>query len=174
MRLRYGLWGLRRLQRDTRGVVAIEFAFVVLMLIALILASIVMSLVYLTQTVLDSIADDMSRPLLLGQAPNMAGFRTQACASLPVYMSCSRLLINVKVVSQLSSASMDIPAVSVDASGNVSASTTYEPGSAGSIVVMQLLYVMPVPQGIGGFDAGTLANGETLLVSTSVIKVEPS
>lgn len=172
-----GMTGGRCLASDEQGVVALEMSLIALPLIALLLASIIMSIVYFTQNVLDAVSDTLSRQILTGQAPpsgSAAQFKATACSLLPSYMSCSNLLVNVQSVSSYSDVSTAVPTVTTDASGNVSATTSYDPGTSGSVVVLQLLYSLPVPRSIGGFTAASLENGSRLIISTSVIKVEPS
>ncbi|NHN88498.1 TadE/TadG family type IV pilus assembly protein [Acetobacter conturbans] len=167
----------RRFLSDERGVVIVEFALLILPLTAMILASLIMSIVYFTQSALDAVSDQMSREILTGQAPaagDAGEFKSTACSLLPSYMSCSNLLINVQSVSSLADANIATPQITVGASGEVSASTNYDPGTAESVVVMQLMYALPVLRSVGGFTAATLTNGSRLIVSTSVIKVEPS
>ncbi|MCH4090687.1 TadE/TadG family type IV pilus assembly protein [Acetobacter sp.] len=162
---------------DQKGVAAIEFALVCLPLFALILASLVMSVVYFTQSALDAVSDQLSREILTGQAPasgNAAQFKSQACAVLPSYMSCSNLLVNVRSVSSFADASTTAPQLSFDSSGAVTNSMSYDPGTAGSIVVFELMYMLPVMKSLDGFTAATLNNGSRLIISTAVIKVEPS
>ncbi|AQS85010.1 MAG: TadE/TadG family type IV pilus assembly protein [Acetobacter aceti] len=168
---------IRRDVSDQTGVVAIEFALICMPLFALILAALVMSVVYFTQSALDAVADQMSRELLTGKAPasgNGDEFKSQACAILPSYMSCSNLLVNVRSVSSLADASTTAPQLAFNSAGQVTNSMSYDPGSAGSIVVFELMYMLPVLKAFDGFAAASLTNGSRLIISTTVLKVEPA
>lgn len=177
MRSRRLFGQMRRGVSDQKGVVALEFALICLPLFALMLSTLVMSIVYFTQSALDAVSDQMSREILTGQAPasgNAGEFKNQACAILPSYMSCSNLLVNVRSVSSFADASTTAPQLSFDSSGAVTNSMSYDPGTAGSVVVFELMYMLPVLKSFDGFAAATLTNGSRLIISTSVIKVEPS
>lgn len=168
---------MRRLFHDRAGSAVIEFAMLIIPLLGLIFASFTVSLIYFTQSALDSVSDEMSRLLLTGQAPaagQASDFKSLACANLPSFMSCSRLVINVQTANNYSDVNISIPTTTLDSSGNLTGTTQYDPGSASSVVVLQMLYAMPVLGDIGGFSAVTTGTNAHLLVSTSVIKVEPS
>ncbi|WP_194300906.1 TadE/TadG family type IV pilus assembly protein [Acetobacter oeni] len=155
-----------------------EFAFIALPLITLLYASVVMSIIYFTQDALDAVADQMSRLILTGQAPastDSGAFKTLACARLPAYMSCSSLFINAQTVASFADVNTAVPTLTFDGSGVVSNSWSYDPGSPGDIVVLQMIYMLPIVAVLGGFNPVTeSANQTRLIVSTVVIKNEPS
>ncbi len=166
--------------RDQAGATALEFAFIAIPLFALLYASVMTSIIYFTQDSLDAISDQMSRQILTGQAPasgNASEFKAQACASLPSYMSCSSLYINVQTVSSFSDVNAAETQPVFGSGGQLTNSLNYDPGSPGDIVVLELIYMLPVPLsgGLGGFNPVTKGAGQNLaMVSTVVIKAEPA
>ncbi|WP_143217297.1 TadE/TadG family type IV pilus assembly protein [Acetobacter sp. DsW_063] len=162
---------------DRSGAAAVEFAMVALPFLTLIVATVVVSFIYLAQASLDAVAEGASRLILTGQAPASgqgSAFKSLACGMLPSYMTCGNLLVNVQAVANYSDIDAAAPSITFSTSGQVSNSWAYDPGAPGGIVVLQLMYMLPVISGMDGFSPANMPNGTKLLVSTVVIKVEPS
>lgn len=153
-----------------------EFGLIALGLITLLYASVVMSIIYLTQDALDAVADRMSRQILTGNAAASAqDFKSAACAQLPGYMSCSRLYINVQTMQSYSDISSQAGSLSFGSNGSVSSTMNYAPGTAGSIVVLQMFYLLPIVASFNGFNPETSGAGSAReIISTIVIKTEPT
>lgn len=176
------LWGeimsntMRRILRDCRGNALIEFAAVAGPFIALILASLETSLLFFSQQMLDTSGETMSRQIMTGEeqrtGTTKAAFKEKVCATLPDFMSCDRLLVNVEKVNSFSEASTAAPVITFDKNGKVTNPTKFDPGNPGDIVIMQVLYRWPSVTGPLGFGLGNLSNGERLLVSTAIFKTE--
>lgn len=176
------LWGelmsstKRGLLRDCRGSALIEFAAVAGPFIALIFASLETSLVFFSQQMLDTSAETMSRQIMTGEeqkaGTTKAAFKQKVCGTLPDFMTCDRLLVNVEKVNAFESASTVAPVITFDKDGNVTNTTEFDPGNPGDIVIMQVLYRWPSVTGPLGFGLGNLPNGERLLVTTSIFKTE--
>lgn len=60
-----------------------------------------------------------------------------------------------------------------DGNGNAITNYAYNPGSAGDIMVVQLIYAWPVIGGPLGFSLANLPNGAAEMVGVSAFKVEP-
>ncbi|WP_051291863.1 TadE/TadG family type IV pilus assembly protein [Acetobacter nitrogenifigens] len=162
---------------DRSGAAAVEFAMVALPFLTLIVATVVISFIYFSQATLDAVAEEASRLILTGQAPASgqgSAFKSLACGMLPSYMTCDNLMVNVQAVASYSDIDAAAPNITFNASGQVSNSWSYDPGAPGGIVVLQLMYMLPVISGMDGFSPSNMPNGTKLLVSTVVIKVEPS
>lgn len=162
--------------RDCRGSALIEFAAVAGPFIALIFANLETSLMFFSQQMLDTSTEEMARRILTG-AEQKAGtsqtqFKQKVCDTLPDYMSCSRLMVDVKKFSSFSGANTGAPALEFDEDGNVTNPMEFQPGSPGDIVVMRVMYRWPAVTGPLGFGLGNLPGGERLLVTTSVFKTE--
>lgn len=169
--------GRRSLYRDTRGGVAIEFAFICAPLVALMLAILQTSMVFFAQQTLETTAEKSVRQLMTGQAQqasmSKAAFKASVCSKLPSFMSCSNVMVDVQTTTSFSSASTATPTLTYDASGNVNNSWSYTPGAAGSINIVRIMYVWDVSKGPLGFDLSTMSSGKRLLYATSVFKTEP-
>lgn len=183
MPIAYHIAGARRvaplvkLSRDTRGSTLIEFAFVVGPLMALLIASVQVSLTFFAQQNLETTAEKAVRQLLTGQAQtsNMtkAQFKSLVCTKLPAFMKCDNVIIDVQAVSAFSSADTGAPTFTYNASGNMTNNWVYQPGVPGQITVARIMYVWDVQRGPLGFDLSTMSSGKRLLMSTSVFKTEP-
>jgi Flp pilus assembly protein TadG len=179
---------LRSILRDCCGNTMVEFALVSPAFIALLLAITETALVFFAQEALETGAEASARSIITGQAQmkDATGaatgmtaaqlqerFRTTACAALPAFMTCSNVMIDVQSYSGFSAASTAPPTITYNGAGNITNSWNYNLGSAGSIVVVRLMYLWPVPPGPLGFNLGNLQAGKRLLLASSVAKSEP-
>ena len=176
--------GLARLWRDRRASMAIEYAFVAPAFIALILASLHTSLVFVAQQGLETAAESAARLILTGQAQTnysgtttqqQADFQAAACAALPPFLTCNRLYVDVETVSSYAQAQSMMttgPKFTYDKNGNVTNTFNYSPGAQGSIVVLRLMYLWPTMTGPMGFSLVNSGQSNRLLVATSVMKTE--
>lgn len=162
--------------RDSRAAVALEFALVAPMLIALILAVLNTAMIFLAQQGLETAAENGGRIIMTGQAQQgsmtQTQFKTAACASLPPFLQCSRLYIDVAAVSSFSDATLGAPTFTYDSSGNVSNSFSYSTGARGGIVVARLMYLWPTSNGPFGLKLTNTSGGNRMLMATSVLKTE--
>jgi len=60
-----------------------------------------------------------------------------------------------------------------DGSGKVSNTWQYDPGQAGDIVVLRIMYEWPVVLGPLGFNLSNLSNGNRLIMSSAAFQNEP-
>jgi hypothetical protein len=65
------------------------------------------------------------------------------------------------------------PTLTYDGSGNVTNSWSYDTGSPGDIMVVQLIYQWPIVGGPLGFMLSNLGNNKTEMVGISVFRNEP-
>ena len=168
---------LRSLVRDRRGATAVEFALLITPLMALILGSLQLALIFFAGDALQSVATTASRQLMVGSAQKggmtQAQFHTAVCAHTPAFLPCSGLMVDVQSAGSYSSVSTTPITVTYDAKGNPTNAWSYSPGAPGDIVIVRVMYDWPV---IGGPLAPGLANqsnGTHLLVGTTVLKNEP-
>jgi Flp pilus assembly protein TadG len=152
------------LLRDSRASPTMEFALVAPMFIALVMGVLNLALVYLAQQGLETTAEAAARLIMTGQAQNYAGtnaagvaykgmtqsdFKAAACKTLPPFLTCDRLLVDVTTTNSFSAAVTSAPSLTYDASGNVTNAFSYDPGTSNAtsvqtqIVVMRLLYRWP-------------------------------
>ena len=158
-------------------------------LIALLLAITENALVYFAQEALETGVEAAARSIITGQAQAadatgaatgmtpaqlQARFHQNSCAALPAFLSCANLLVDVQSFSGFSQASTSAPTITYSG-GAISNSWNYNVGGAGSIVVVRLMYIWPVPPGPLGLDLSNMGtrSGKRLLMATSVAKSEP-
>ena len=174
--LRKRMQSMRKLQHDTRGATMVEFAIVVIPFFAVLLASLTTSLVYFAQECLETTAEASARIIMTGEAQKAAmsqsQYQTKVCASLPAFMKCSNLYIDVQRYSSFSGANTTPPTFTFDANGKVTNSFSYTLGNAGDIVVVKLMYLWPIPAVNIGYDLSTTRNGQRLMLATAIAKTE--
>lgn len=167
----------RALAKDERGGALVEFAIVVIPLMALLIAIVQTSLTFFAQQTLETTAEKSVRSLITGSAQlsgtTQAQFKTLACGKLPAFMTCANLLIDVRAASAFSDATTAPPTLTFDGNGNVTNSFAYTPGAAGSINIVKMMYIWDTQKGPLGFDLSTMSSGKRLLIVTSVFKTEP-
>ena len=166
----------RALLASKTGATLVEFALVAPAFFALIIAILQTAFLFLAEQGLQTSADAAARLLLTGQtttnAYTAAQFKTAACATLPPFLSCSRLYIDVSTASSFSAATLGAPTLTFDSSGNVTSSFNYTTGSSGQIIVLRMIYLWPTLTGPMGFSLVTTRNNQHLLLATAVVKAE--
>jgi Flp pilus assembly protein TadG len=175
--LRSGRSILANFLRGRRGSAAIEFALVAAPTIALLLAILQISIVYFAEEALETAVEDTARLVLTGQAQSQGLTQTQfgqaLCNNSPGLFNCSGFMVNLQPATSFATAGTSAPTLTYDAHGNVTNVWTYNPGNAGDIMVMQVMYQWPVFLGPLGFNLSNLPSGARLLMSTAVFRNEP-
>jgi Flp pilus assembly protein TadG len=170
-----GCRALKALMRDARAAVALEFALVAPMLIGLILAVLNTALIFLAQQGLETAAENGGRIIMTGQAQQggmtQAQFKTAACASLPPFLQCGRLYIDVTAVTNFSDATLTAPTFTYDSNGNVSNSFSYSTGARGDCGGAADVSVADLERAIRA-EADQHFGGNRMLMATSVLKTE--
>ena len=165
-----------RVQRDTRGATAIEFAMIVAPLFAIIIAILQVTLTFFAQQNLETASEKAVRKLMTGAAQSsgmtQAQFKSLVCAGLPSFMKCSNVMVDVRTADAFSSATLAPPTITFDSSGNPTNVWSYSPGTSNQITIVQVMYVWNVQKGPLGFDISTMSSGKRLLRATSVFKTE--
>lgn len=165
-------WGAAR---DERGATIVEFAIVSMPFFALLIAIIQTSLVFFAQQALDTTGEKAVRQLMTGavQRSNMTAsqYKGLVCASLPVFMKCAKLMVDVRTANGFSSVDTSAPTITYDGGGNPN-NLVFSPGDSTRITVVRLMYVWDVAPGPLGFDLSTLSRGKRMMVSTFVFKAE--
>jgi Flp pilus assembly protein TadG len=165
--------------RCERAATAVEFALVATPFLALVIAMLQTMLVFFAERALDEVVGEASRMIQTGQAQasNMtqSQFASWICQNTisPALFSYGNFLVNVQNYSAFSSASTSMPTLTFNSPGQVTNTWNYQTGSPGDIVVVEVMYQWPVVLGPLGFNLTNLANGNRLLMSTAVFKVEP-
>jgi Flp pilus assembly protein TadG len=165
-----------RLWRARRGVTAVEFGFVCVPLIGIMIATMQVATTYFSQQALETAAEKGARLLLTGQAQHAGmsagAFKSAVCSALPTYMTCDNLLIDVDVADDFSAATTTAPTITYDAEGNPNNVFRYNTGSPNEIIVVRTMYVWGVQKGFFAFDISTMTGNRRLLMSTAVFRAE--
>lgn len=163
--------------RDRRGATAVEFALVAAPFLALVIALIQTFLVFFAQQMLESVVRQSARLVMTGQvqSANMtqAVFKQKVCDQIVILFNCGGLMVDMQVATSWTSANTAMPTLTFDASGNVTNTWQYDPGDAGDIVVLRVMYVWPVVLGPLGFNLSNLGNGNRLIMSSAAFQNEP-
>lgn len=167
---------VRRIGADVRGAAVIEFALVAVPFLAVIFAALATSLTFFAQQGLETVAATAARSILTGTTQSasvsQAQFKSQVCATLPVYLKCANLLVSVDRSADFASAGTAVPAITFGANGAPSNTTPYNLGAPGEIVTLRLYYVWQLPSVSLGYNLSTLPGGRRLLIATAVAKTE--
>ncbi|GLR97516.1 MULTISPECIES: TadE/TadG family type IV pilus assembly protein [Bradyrhizobium] len=163
--------------RDKRGATAVEFALVAAPFLALIIALIQTFLVFFAQQTLESIVRQSARLVMTGQVQSaqmtQAAFKQKVCDQIVILFNCSGLMVDMQVATSWTSANTGMPTLTFDSSGKVTNTWQYDPGDAGDIVVLRVMYVWPVVLGPLGFNLSNLSNGNRLIMSSAAFQNEP-
>ncbi|GLH75098.1 pilus biosynthesis protein TadE [Bradyrhizobium sp. SSBR45G] len=164
--------------RDRSGATAVEFALVAAPFIALLIALLQTFLVFFAQQLLESVVQQSARLVMTGQvqAQTMAqdAFKQKVCDQVRIFFTCGGLMVDMQVASAWSSANTGMPTLTFDSQGTVTNVWQYNPGTAGDIVVLRVIYVWPVMLGPLGFNLSNLSNGNRQIMATAAFQNEPS
>jgi Flp pilus assembly protein TadG len=165
---------LARFWRCDKGVNAIEFAFVVPIIIAILLATAQVGVIFIAQAYLNEVAEAGMRTVLTNQANNLtqAQFKTAICSNVAALFNCTNLIVQLQQA-PTTPASMATAMPQFDSSGNLKQQTSYALAPAPSQMLLVVMYQWPVIGGPMGLNFGSLGNGAYLLVSTQVFMIEP-
>jgi len=165
---------LARFWRCDKGVNAIEFAFVVPLVIAILLATLQVGVIFIAQAYLNEVSETGARTVLTNQANGLtqAQFRSAICANVTALFNCSNMIVQL-TQAPTNAANMLTAMPQFDASGNLIQPTTYNIFAAPTKMLLIVMYQWPVIGGPLGLNFGSLGNGTYLLVSTQVFQIEP-
>lgn len=152
-----------------------QFALVAAPFIGLLLASLQVFLLSFAQQYLESAAEDAGRLILTGKVQRgvftQASFKTFVCGDTSFLLSCNKLMVDVQVADGFASVNTGAPAIAYDQNGNATNQWSWNPGTAGNIVVMRLMYPWPVFN-VPGLSLVNQSNNTHLIMATAVFKNE--
>jgi len=166
---------LSRFKRATDGSSVVEFALVALPFFLLLYAIFDVALIFFASTTLENGIMAAARQIRTGQAQaaNMtaAQFRSLVCDEVSVLLSCdARLGLDVRKFSGFGS--VTLPAA-LDESGNLTGDLTFDPGSAGDVVVVRAFYTWPMMTPTAGMSFANMSGGHRLLEASMAFRNEP-
>ena len=183
----------RRWRKDQAGTTAVEFSLISVPFLAILFAIFETGFMFLNEETLENVTSNAARQILTGQIQNgstnvatqKTTFYNLICPSgvrpptaLPRNFNCSKVYIDVRRSTDFNSA------VTTKLYANP-ASATFEPGVAGQINVVRVIYPLPVYLSIlSGFSVSqikvshagqTFVNGiwTRVIMGISVFRVEP-
>jgi Flp pilus assembly protein TadG len=170
--------------RDSKGATAVEFAMIATPFLAIIAALFQTFLVFFAQSVLENAVRQSSRQILTGQVQTqdaslsqtaaMAAFHQTVCNNAAVLFTCAGLMVDVRVANNWSSANTGMPALTYDSNGNVTNTWQFNPGNAGDVVVVRVMYLWPVFFGRIAFNMANQANGSREIMASAAFQNEPA
>ena len=162
---------------DQNGATAVEFGLVAAPFIALLVAIIQTFLVFFAEQLLQTVVTQASRQILTNQvqAANMTQtqFAQLVCGQVAIFFTCNNLMIDVETYGAFSAANTSMPTLTFNAQGQVNNNWQFNPGAAGQIVVVRVMYQWPVFGGPLGFTLANLANGNRLIMASAAFQNEP-
>jgi Flp pilus assembly protein TadG len=170
--------------RDSKGATAVEFALIAAPFLAIIVALIQTFLVFFAQSVLENAVRQSSRQILTGQVQTqdaslsqtaaMAAFHQIVCNNSAVLFTCTGLMVDVQVANNWSSANTGMPTLTYDSNGNVANTWQFNPGNAGDVVVVRVMYLWPSFFGKIAFNLANQANGSREIMASAAFQNEPA
>lgn len=164
---------LRRFARNERGATAVEFALIALPFLALTFMTIETAVVFLAQETLETAASEAGRQVMTGQAQsqslNAATFKAKICGQNYVLIDCANgLYVDVRTYASFGAINTG---VQLDGGGNPV--TAFQPGAAGDIVVVRLMYQWPIVTPLAQPYLADTNSTKRLLVATAAFRNEP-
>ena len=170
--------------RDREGATAVEFALIATPFLAIIAALIQTFLLFFAQSVLENAVRQSSRQILTGQVQTqdaslsqtaaIAAFHQTVCNNAAVLFTCNGLMVDVQVANNWSSANTGMPTLTYNSNGNVTNTWQFNPGNAGDVVVVRVIYLWPVFFGPIAFNMANQANGSREIMASAAFQNEPA
>jgi Flp pilus assembly protein TadG len=166
-----------RFRKARRGSTAVEFALIAPIFIGLLISVLETGIFFLAQNNLQAAAAQAGRLILTGQAQTsgltQAQFASDICPSIQALFNCNNLMVDVQSYSSFGGANTSTPTLTFNPQGNVTNNWSYNPGTAGGIVVVRLMYEWPIITGPFSLILPNLTNGTALIMGVTAFRVEP-
>lgn len=163
--------------RCTGGTAAVEFALVVPVFLAMLIAIFETTIFLFAQQTLQNAAMQAGRLFMTGQAQHSATTQTQfkniVCPMIQPLFDCNSLMVNVQTYTAFSGANASAPTLTYNAQGQVTNTWSYSAGGPGQVMVVQLIYQWPIVGGPLGSVLGNLGNGTAEMMGVTAFRVEP-
>jgi Flp pilus assembly protein TadG len=171
----------RRIAKDNQAATAGEFVIVAPIIIAIILATLQIGVLFAAKAYIETGAEEAARTVLTNKAVvsangatvpmTQAQFQAAVCAELPALFNCSNLIV---ILEPLPSGTTNLSTLlpTFDSSGALKTTLPFSTGSSGQLMFLLVAYQWPVYGGVLGLNFNTMGNGTTLLTSTQIFKTE--
>ena len=170
--------------KDRKGATAVEFALIAAPFLAIIAALIQTFLLFFAQSQLELAVRQSARQILTGQvqtqdasltlAQAQTAFHQIVCNNGAMLFNCAGLMVDVQVASAWSAANTGMPTLTFNAGGAVTNTWQFNPGNAGDIVVVRVMYLWPVFFGPIAFNMANQANGTRMIMASAAFQNEPA
>jgi Flp pilus assembly protein TadG len=170
--------------KDRKAATAVEFALVAMPFLAILAALMQTFLLFFAQSVLENAVRASARQILTGQTQSadaslsqsaaQTAFTNAVCTNAAVLFSCAGLMVDVEVANNWSSANTGMPVLTYNAQGQVNNTWQFNPGNAGDIVVVRVMYLWPVFFGPIAFNMANQANGTREIMASAAFQNEPA
>lgn len=168
---------ISRFFRTRGGATAVEFALIAPPFFATLIAIFEVTLFLFGQQLLQNAAVESGRLFMTGKAQNsnttQTQFQNDVCPMISALFNCSALMVNVQSYTSVSGASASAPTLTFNADGTVSNNWSYDPGTPGELMVVQLIYQWPIISGPLGYVLPNLGDGYAEMMGVSAFRVEP-
>ena len=168
---------VRSWSSSTDGVTAVEFSLVAWPFILLICGIFELSLMFLSDSMLNGAVNDAARVIRTGQVQQTSGgsnqlalFKKALCSNAGVFLNCNNFQYQVQNITSFSSANMATPAT--DKNGKL-LSQPFSPGSASDVVLIRVIYLYPLLTPFIGIFFADEPGNHKMLQATTVIQTEP-
>jgi Flp pilus assembly protein TadG len=157
-----------------QGATMVEFALIAPAFMALLVAVFETTMFLFAQSNLQAAANEAGRLFMTGQAQNSSmsasQFKSAVCPMVSSMFNCSSLIIIVANASSASSLNTSTPQMY---NGGVVNPGSYQPGTPGDLMTVQIGYPLPVVAGPLGFFLNSNGNGTAAVWGTAAFRVEP-
>lgn len=169
---------LRRLLKDVRGGEAIEMAIVGAPFIALLFALLELGLVFMVSTTLENATDEASRKIRTGELQTNGGnadtVKAGICAEMAWLAGACTSKLNLDVRTFTSFAQQSTPPDPVADGAVTPANFCFDPGGAGSIVLVRAYYTWNLILPVLNAGLRTVGAGDNrLIMSATSFRNEP-
>ena len=162
---------------DDNGAAAVEFAMVAVPFLLLLLGIIQTFIIFFASQLLETVTMQASRQILTGQVQSASMTQSQfeqlVCSEVKALFTCGNLMIDVQAYNSFSSANTGTPTLTYNAQGQVTNNWNYNPGTAGQIVVVRVMYQWPLFFGPLSSKLANLSNGNRLIMASAAFQNEP-
>ncbi len=167
--------GLYRFRRDENGVTAVEFGFIAMPFLALLLAIFEVALSFFGVLMVENAVEESARLIRTGQAQengfSEAQFKQDICDRIYTFNDCmEELRLEVKTYADFADINMESP---VDTDGNFTDNYDFDMGVGEEIVVVRAFYKWELMNKIMGLGISNMADGSLLINASAAFRNEP-
>jgi len=168
---------IARFARNRSAATAVEFAFIAPILIAILLATLQLAVIFLAQSYLAAVADATARAVLTNKTASLTPtqFKSLLCSNATaMFQNCNTSMIISLQPAPTTPAGITSALPTFDSNGNLVSTPSIASIGPCTKTLLIVMYQWPVIAGPLGAYFGTLGNGAYLLTSTEVFQTEPS